>query len=172
MSKHVVILILAAGASACLLDGDGDGDGDGDCSDSPVSDCTTLSDDGYRSSSSSYAEECDPATCDGVCAGYRGCIECEQSTDCRPNQECASDDTCRDRCRDDSDCASNNCYAGSCGDPMGLPCDPDDYPSCRGLSCTDVDANLLTVAPYCSGSCISDECPEGFVCIDYDCYQT
>lgn len=123
---------------------------------------------------------CDPASgecvscvedsCDGTCDGPFGCVECTETTDCAPSQECASDMTCRERCSVDGDCPSGICYIGSCGDTIGDTCALDEFRDCRGLDCIDADANLLTVEPYCTDNCFSgDICPDGFACVDYDC---
>jgi len=110
-------------------------------------------------------------TCDGVCDLLDRCVECMSAADCGPTQDCALDDTCRERCADATDCGGAPCSSGTCGDPIGTPCDGANLSSCHGTFCTDVDANLNTVPGYCTDFCIEDfePCPAEYVCVSNEC---
>jgi len=120
-----------------------------------------LSDQGWVSS----GPTCAVYTCAGACS-FRGCVECAQDTDCAPTEACVLD-KCRQRCLGDADCPGARCVSGECGDQIGTPCA--DSLDCYGSSCINVDANLVTVEPYCSLSCVGSACPQGYACQDYEC---
>jgi hypothetical protein len=124
-------------------------------------------------------EICSPDNCDGVCDQFGRCFECVETTDCAPTHECRSN-VCRQRCNASVPCeAGRVCYADLCSDPVGAPCDPEDFSSCFGGSCLDDDASLMTVEPYCAPMCTFDlggampalTCPEGYQCDGLDCVR-
>ena len=111
------------------------------------------------------AEPCSVYSCPGYCAVLE-CWECQADVDCAPNETCVVG-TCRQRCLEDADCPSSRCVSGECAAPLGSPCE--DAFDCGGGPCINVDANLMTVESYCSMSCISEPCPGGYVCQEFEC---
>ena len=117
---------------------------------------------------------CSATNCEGVCSRGK-CVECTDNSQCAPTQECYIDERCHDRCDNNDGCPTGSiCSAvpGTCSDPVGKPCVKTGL-SCHGGSCTDVDANLRTVAPYCTVYCgiSAFNCPSGYTCKSYDCVK-
>jgi hypothetical protein len=96
---------------------------------------------------------------------------CSEDWECPPDRRCAHE-ACRKICSEDDACPGADCWAGeTCAMPVGSVChDLYDSDPCGGGTCTDLDANNLRVAHYCTRYC-SDftRCPCGFECVDDQC---
>jgi hypothetical protein len=103
--------------------------------------------------------------------------ECDTDDDCGHDEGCDDDDNvCRKKCFDDAACGPfRTCAIRFCSDPVGTPCDPDDYlsPDCYGTyNCESVDSANEEVLGYCTITCYNDmpnACPVGYACIGSDC---
>lgn len=96
------------------------------------------------------------------------CTDDTQLEDCGPYGACYVA-LCFASCSDSSACGDKSaCISDVCVGEVGTDCSEDSLVCGPGI-CTDRDANGLGVDPYCTFSCISRECPSGFVCDGTEC---
>lgn len=115
--------------------------------------------------------EIDPtfnANGDPVEADRTPCTSETQATDCKSNEECYTS-FCVQRCSTESQCGEAGYYecSSTCSVRLGNSCAVSGM--CGTGTCIETDANLNTVAKYCTRSCVSEPCPSGYLCVDYYC---
>ncbi|MFO0661635.1 MAG: hypothetical protein U0165_17650 [Polyangiaceae bacterium] len=103
------------------------------------------------------------------------CTSETETTDCASNEECYSS-FCVRRCIDAPDCGAAGYFecSSTCSIKLGNSCAVSG--SCGTGLCTNIDANLNSVSPYCTLFCSAsngvDPCPSGFACVSNYCLST